>query len=171
MVRILMVTPMPPQAQAPGAIPLVLHAQLTALSPRHQVTLVTVVGADPGEWEAVERLRTAGVEVHGLPLMTSSGRQRWQRRWRLANSWLRGGYPWRTLWFWEPQMQHHLDQLLAGQRFDLVTVDDNAMGIYCYRTALPLLFTEHEVRRPRQINWGKSASTGWLNWRRNMARP
>ena len=67
--NILLVTPMPPQAQAPGAIPLVLHAQLTALMRRHEVTLVTPIGTDPGEIEAVARLRKLGIEVHAPPLM------------------------------------------------------------------------------------------------------
>src|SRR5690349_14020748 len=111
--RILLVTPMPPQPQAPGAIPLVLHAQLSALIPHHEVTLVTVVGPEPGEEAAVEQLRASGLAIHTVRLVQPSSGQRWQRRWRLASTWLRGQYPWRTLWFWSPEMQQLLERLLV----------------------------------------------------------
>ena len=132
--NILLVTPMPPQAQAPGAIPLVLHAQLTALMRRHQVTLVTPIGTDPGEAEAVAHLRTLGVEVHAPPLMDEGAGQRWQRRGQLAGDWLIGRYPWRTAWFRSAAVQQVLDELLATQRFDVIQVEDNAMAGYTYRT-------------------------------------
>ena len=48
--NILLVAPMPPQPQAPGAIPLVLYAQMIGLMARHAVTLVTVAGPDRSEW-------------------------------------------------------------------------------------------------------------------------
>jgi glycosyltransferase involved in cell wall biosynthesis len=156
MMKILMVTPMPPQAEAPGAIPLVLHAQLSGLAERHDVTLVTVAGPDPHEWDALDQLRSSNIEIQAIRRVEPSGIQCWKWRWRLASTWLRGKYPRRTIWFWEPGLQHILDRLLTEQRFDLVQVEDNAMGIYRYRTTAPLVFTEHEVRRPRPINWN-----GW----------
>jgi glycosyltransferase involved in cell wall biosynthesis len=162
--RILLVTPMPPQPHGTGAIPVMLHMLLVALRPRHTVTLVTVVGSDPAEWQAVERLRASGMEVHAVKLMQSSNTQRWQRRWRLASSWLRGRYPWRTIWFREPGLQQILDDLLAQKRFDLIQVEDNAMGVYRYRTTVPIVFTEHEVRRPRPIQWRKPADQGRISW-------
>lgn len=151
--NILLVTPMPPQAQAPGAIPLVLHAQLTALMRRHQVTLVTPIGTDPGEAEAVEHLRKLGIEVHAPPLMDAGTGRRWRRRSQLASDWLIGGYPWRTAWFRSPALQQVLDALLAVPRFDIVQVEDNAMASYTYRTCTPTVLTEHEVRRARPVNW------------------
>ncbi len=145
---------MPPQVQGAGAIPRVLHAQLTGLTGRgHQVTLVTVAGPDPAEWSAVTELRESGLEVHAVRRVEPRGWARWQRRWRFARAWLSGKYPWRTVWFWEPQLQQFLDELLSTGSFDLTIVEDNAMGIYRYRTGQPLIFTEHEVRRPRAINW------------------
>ena len=45
--RILFVTPSPPAASAPSAVPLVAWAQLRALSSRHAVTVVTLAGPDP----------------------------------------------------------------------------------------------------------------------------
>jgi len=162
--KILMVTPMPPQLQAPGAIPLVLHAELTGLMPHHQITLVTVAGLEPGEQEAIDKFVAAGLDVHAFRRTQLKGWQKWQRRWRLAHTWLRGKVPWRTVWFWEPEVQRILDHLLAEKTFDLIIVDDNAMGVYTYRTTNPLLFTEHEVRRPRPIDIDGFRQSDLFHW-------
>lgn len=61
-------------------------------------------------------------------------------------------------------MQRILDTLLQKQSFDLVTIEDNAMGVYNYSTRAPLVFTEHEVRRPRPINWHAGVPSNWLRW-------
>jgi glycosyltransferase involved in cell wall biosynthesis len=160
--KILMVTPMPPQPQATGAIPLVLHAQLTGLAARHDITLVTVAGPDPAEWQAVSRLQARGIETLAVRRSNPSGLPRFRRAWRWASSWLRGKLPWRTIWFWEPEVQRILDRVLAERAYDLVTAEDNAMGIYHYRTLAPVVFTEHEVRRPRPVNWHPGPPTHWL---------
>jgi glycosyltransferase involved in cell wall biosynthesis len=150
--RILLVTPMPPQSQAPGATPLVLHAELLGLMPRHEITLITIAGLEPGEQEAVDQLMAMKLDVRAIRRTQPQGLQRWQRRWRLASKWLGDRYPWRTVWFWEAKVQRILDQLLAEKSFDLVIVEDNAMGIYNYLTNTPKLFSEHEVRRSRAID-------------------
>jgi glycosyltransferase involved in cell wall biosynthesis len=155
---------MPPQPQAPGAIPMVLHAQLTALRARHQVTIVTVAGPDPAEWEAVDQLSAAGYEVFAARRTAPQGWPRVQRAWRWASTWLRGRYPWRTVWFWEPELQRLLDRLLAERSFDVLQVEDNAMGIYRYRAGAPIVFTEHEVRRPRPINWRDWTKPNPVHW-------
>lgn len=162
--KILMVAPMPPRPQAPGAIPLVLHAQISGLVERHQVTLATVAGPEPAEWEALDRVRELGVEVQAIRRVEPSGWARWRRRWRFAGAWLGGLYPWRTIWYWEPGLQRILDRLLAERRFDLVAVEDNAMGIYRYRTTAPTIFTEYEVRRPRPVSWSGWSESGPLRW-------
>lgn len=174
--KILLVAPMPPQPQAPGAIPLVLYAQLTGLMERHEVTLVTVAGPDPSEWEALDRLQAMGVDVQAIRRSEPHGISRWHRRWRWASSWLKGKIPWRTIWFWEPELQRILNRLLSGRSYDLVIVEDNAMGIYRYDTSTPVIFTEHEVRRPRPINWQARPGSNrliwafgeadWLRWRK-----
>jgi polysaccharide biosynthesis protein PslH len=151
--RILLVTPMPPQPQAPGAIPLVLHAQLSGLRERHQVSLVTVAGQEPGERQAITGLQKDGIEVHAVIRQEPLGWQRWQRRWRKGSAWLARSWPWRSVWFWEPTVQPILDDLLSGREYDLVIVEDNSMGVYSYNTRTPRLFTEHEVRRPRRLDW------------------
>src|SRR5512147_1972097 len=106
--RILLVSPMPPQPEAPSAIPLVLYAELIGLMARHSITLVTVAGPDPAEWAAVDHLQSMGVDVHAVRRTTPRGLPRWQRRWRWATKWLRGRWPWRTIWFWEPELQRLL---------------------------------------------------------------
>lgn len=162
--RVLLVTPMPPQPQGTGAIPLVLQMMITALRTHHEVTLVTAVGPDPAEWQAVEQLRMSGLEVHAVRLMQPSSVQRWRRRWRLTTAWLKGKYPWRTIWFFEPSIQRTLDCLLTQKRFDLIQIEDNAMGVYRYRTVAPTVFTEHEVRRARPIRWHQPDNQNWIKW-------
>ena len=178
--KILLVTPMPPQPKAPGAIPLVLHAQLSGLRERHQVTLVTVAGQEPGERQAVLDLREEGIEVHSVMRQQPTSRQSWERRWRMGSAWLTRQLPWRTVWFWEPGLQPILDNLFASREFDLVIVEDNAMGIYNYHTNSPLLFTEHEVRRPRRLDWRfwenkhlpawAFSEVDWQRWPRYLRR-
>jgi glycosyltransferase involved in cell wall biosynthesis len=162
--NILLVAPMPPQSEAPGAIPLVLYAELLGLMPRHTITLVTVAGPDPNEWAALDHLQSIGIDVQAVRRSEPSGFARWQRRWRWAGTWLRGKYPWRTIWFWEPELQRILNHLLVERSFDLIIVEDNAMGIYRYCTQTPLIFTEHEVRRPRSIDWRAGSPSSWLRW-------
>ncbi len=162
--KILMTTAMPPASEAPGAIPLVLQAQVRALWPRHDLTIVTAAGPDPAEWKAVEHLRGAGVKVHAVPRTEPQGIHRWQRRWRFTSMWLRGKYPFRTIWFWELGVQQTLDRILSEKEYDLVTVEDNAAGAYRYQTRSPILLTEHEVRRPRAISWRTRSKESWLKW-------
>jgi len=172
--NILIATPMPPQPEATGAIPLVLYAELVGLMARHSITLVTVAGPDPAEWAAVDRLKAQGIQVLAVKRTNPHGLQRWRRRWRWGIKWLEGRWPWRTIWFWEPEVQTILDQVLARRIFDLIIIEDNAMGIYRYASSAPRLFTEHEVRRPRSIDWhiGSIANLGrwllreadWLRW-------
>lgn len=151
--KVLLATPMPPMQEAPGAIPLVLYALLSGMAERHSITLVTRAGTEPGEWEAAQSLTDLGVKLHLIDRRQLSRTERWNRRWRLGSAWMKGRWPWRTVWFWDPQVQKTLDRLLQEQKFDLVAVEDNAMGAYRYRTQAPKIFTEHEVRRPRSLNW------------------
>ncbi|OGO62063.1 MAG: hypothetical protein A2032_06525, partial [Chloroflexi bacterium RBG_19FT_COMBO_49_13] len=81
--------------------------------------------------------------------------------------WLGGKIPWRTVWFWDSGVQQILDYLLAEKTFDLVIVEDNAMGIYTYRTTIPLIFTEHEVRRQRPIDKVGLGKSDLLHWMAN----
>src|SRR5919109_1050031 len=111
--RILVVAPMLPQREGPGAIPVLLYAQLVGLGDRHEVTLVAGLGDEPGEEEAAAQL--AQVDLVDLHIVDrrrpASGLRRWRRRWRLAATWMRGRWPWRTVWFADPAFQAVLEGL------------------------------------------------------------
>jgi glycosyltransferase involved in cell wall biosynthesis len=166
--NILVATPMPPQAEATGAIPLVLYAEFIGLLSRHDVTLLTVAGQEPGEQEAFDKLIRDGVDVQAVRRTEPVGVERWQRRWRMGGTWLRGYYPWRTVWFWEPELQPILDRLLASHRYDLVIAEDSAMGIYHFQPGTLRLFSEHEVRRPRPVDWRFWKPAASLNLKRML---
>ena len=63
---------------------------------------------------------------------------------------------------------------------DVVAVEDNAMGVYRYRTQTPIVLTEHEVRRPRPFDWRSILQTrdvgrliaelDWQRWRSYQKR-
>jgi glycosyltransferase involved in cell wall biosynthesis len=177
-VRVLLVAPMPPAPGAPGAIPRVLDAQLEGLLVRHDVSVAAIAGPEQWELDALDALRKRGVDVHGVRRHEPEGRARWQRRWRLGSRWLSGGWPWRTVWFYEQQMQRLLDRLLAEEHYDVVAIEDNSMGVYRFGEDVPTVLTEHEVRRPRALapppwqpdrwaSWAVS-ETDWRRWGRYL---
>jgi glycosyltransferase involved in cell wall biosynthesis len=165
---------MVPQAGGAGAIPILLYAELVALADRHDVTLVTAAGDEPGEAAAAAALADAGFDVHVADRRRPPpGIDRWRRRWRLAATWARGRWPWRTVWFADPGVQTLIDRLVTTRRFDLVVVDDSPMSVFRLPPGLPTVLTEHEVRRPRAINWRAGPPREWprsvlreLDWRR-----
>jgi glycosyltransferase involved in cell wall biosynthesis len=140
---------MPPRPEAPGAIPLVLHALLTGLRTRNDITLITTVGDAPGELDATEELRRSGLVVHAVDRRQPIGFARQRRRLRLAATWARGAYPWRTVWFADPAIQTTLDRLVGTQPFDVVAVEDNSMGVLRLPPHVASVLTEHEVRAPQ----------------------
>jgi polysaccharide biosynthesis protein PslH len=172
--KILIVAPVPPQPGGSGAIPVLLDAQVAGLRERSEVTLVSAVGEEPGEAEAAERLRDSGLEVHFADRrQPQEARRRWRRRARMAGSWLLGGRPWRAVWFADPGVQAILDRLASRSEFDVAVVEDSAMSGYRLPAGVPTLLTEHEVLRPRPIDWhpgGPSELSGWafneLDWRK-----
>jgi glycosyltransferase involved in cell wall biosynthesis len=169
--NVLLVAPMPPSPTAALAIPRVLHAQLVGLRERgHHVTLAVVAGPEQPELEAVEHLRAEGVDLHAVCRHEPrTFAERWGRRRRFADGWLRGRTPWRTVWYYEPALQPVLDRLLAQRSFDVVAVEDNAAATYRLDGAAPVVFTEHEVRRPRPLRITARpaemlAETDWRRW-------
>lgn len=141
-----MVTSMLPHPRSMSGGALVMFGQLAELAARHQVTLATFAGADPAEKDAIADLQASGIDVNDVWRAWPSGIDLWRRRWRDAMGWLRGGRPLRALQFRESRMQHLLNELLRERPFDLLQVEDNAMGEYRYRTRIPAVLTEHEVR-------------------------
>jgi glycosyltransferase involved in cell wall biosynthesis len=162
--KILLVAPVPPQRQGAGAIPVLLYAELLGLSRRHEVTLVTAVGDEPGEAEAVGELPRA-VEVHVADRrQPPPGARRRRRRLRLAATWGRGRWPWRTVWFAAPEIQAIVDRLDAERDFDVVAVEDSAMSVFDFPSGVPTVFTHHEVLRPRPVRWRPGPPARWPRW-------
>lgn len=164
--KILIVAPMPPQPSGAGAIPILLDAQLAGLHQRNEVTFVSVVGEEPGEAEAARRLLDSGLEAHFADRRQPRGAtRRWRRRARMASQWAFGGRPWRAIWFADPGIQAILDRLAASHDFDVAVIEDSAMSGYRLPAGVPSLLTEHEVLRPRPLDWRPGARpSGWPGW-------
>jgi len=162
--RILLVVPVPPAAEGGGAIPVLLHAELLGLQQRHELTLVTAVGDEPGEAEAVARLG-GEVEVHAADRRRPPpGMARRRRQLRMAGAWARGRWPWRTVWFADPGIQRILDRLGGQRSFDVVAVEDSAMSVFRYPAGVPKVFTHHEVLRSRPVDWHPGGPRNWPGW-------
>jgi polysaccharide biosynthesis protein PslH len=159
-----MITPVLPARQATGSTALLLYAEILCLLERHQVEVVTLAGPDSVELSAIDALRETGAKVHALVRVEPTGMGRWQRRWRFVNQWIRGRYPFRAVWFWDPGMQQRINGVIGESDPDLILVEDNAMGVYQYGFSAPTIFTEHEVRRPRPVHWASWTWTGMGRW-------
>jgi glycosyltransferase involved in cell wall biosynthesis len=62
-------------------------------------------------------------------------------------------------------MQYLLDELLSELRFDLLQIEDNAMlGTYRYRTEIPGVYTDHEVRSTARSNRRCRSIRGTIQW-------
>lgn len=172
--RILLVVPMVPRDDGAGAIPLLLHAELAGLRERHQVTLVTAVGDEPGETEAAARLQRSGVgALVADRRQPKSAAGRWRRRWRLGATWARSGWPWRTVWFADPGVQSLIDQAAATRTFDVVAVEDSSMAVFRLPSGVPAVLTEHEAHRAPAPEWRRGPLAGLprrclaaIDWRR-----
>lgn len=162
--NILLLMPTTPRANAPGALALVFHALLTGLRQRHRVTVLTVTGTDVGEREAVEAVRQSGVRIIAPALFPARRLQRLGRWMALAARWGTSTLPLRALWFHSPQLQHACNQLCTSEHFDVIHVEDNVMGMYVLPRATPAIFTEHEVRKPRAVNWHTFGRAGLHAW-------
>lgn len=143
---------------------MLLHAELVGLRRRHEVTLVTAVGEEPGEEQAVARLRNE-VEIHVADRRRPfAGAARHRRQLRLAATWACGSWPWRTVWFAAPAIQRILDELEAERDFDVVAIEDSAMSVFRYPQGVPTVFTHHEVLQPRAVDWRPPGPAHWPAW-------
>jgi polysaccharide biosynthesis protein PslH len=162
--RVLLVAPVPPQPAGGGAIPVLLEAELAGLRRRHEVTLVTAVGDEAGEAEAVEGLHEeVDVRVADRRRPPPGWRRR-RRQLRLAATWARGRWPWRTVWFAAPEIQRLLDEVASEREFDVVAIEDSAMSVFRYPRGVPTVFTHHEVLRPRPVDWRPGPPRHWPRW-------
>jgi hypothetical protein len=126
------------------------------------VTLVTAVGDEFGEVEAVDALRRSGLDVHVVDRRRPAGLARQRRRLRLAATWARGRHPWRTVWFADPAVQQTLDGLTKARTFDLVAVEDSSMGVFRLPVDLPSVLTEHEVKATDPVERRPAPMGQWL---------
>jgi glycosyltransferase involved in cell wall biosynthesis len=162
--KVLLVAPVPPQADGAGAIPVLLYAELFGLAERHEVTLVTAIGDEPGEAEAAVLLRDQA-EVHVADRRRPSpGLGRIRRQVRMAAAWLRGRWPWRTVWYAAPDIQEVLDRVVARESFDVIAVDDSAMTVFRFPAGVPTVYTHYEVLRPRPVHWRPGPPWRWPGW-------
>jgi polysaccharide biosynthesis protein PslH len=151
--RILLLAPMVPQADGFGAIPKLLHAELSGLSARHEVTLVAAYGELPGQAEAAAALRADGVDAHFLDGRRAAGAaERWRVRTLLASTWARRPWPWRAVTI-AARLQPVLDRAVAGKRFDVVAIEDSVMSVFELPAGVPTVLTEHEAERAEPDAW------------------
>lgn len=149
--RILMVAPLLPHPAATAGGALVILGELEALARRHEVTLVSFAGASPADRRGLDTLRDLGVTVRAVWRDPERGPAVLRRRARLAARWLAGRDPLRALKFRDPAVQAALDDAARGTRFDLVHVEDNAMGQYRYPPGVPSVLTEQDVHAESEV--------------------
>jgi len=151
--RILLVTSMVPDLDGVGAIPKLLHAQLTGLREHHDVTLVAPIGEDPGQAEAASGLSASDLDAHFVDRRRSaSAPRRWRVRAELAATWTTKGWPWRVV-CGVGGVQASIDRLLATRSFDVVAAEDNPAAVLSFPSTLPTVLTEHEAVRAPATEW------------------
>ena len=144
--RILMAAPLLPHPASTAGGALVIFGELATLARRHDVTLVTFAGPSPSDRDGLEILRRLGVTVHHVWRSPAYGLAVLRRRARLAIRWASGSDPMRALKFRDAAMQATLDEAGRGSRFDIVLVEDSAMGQYRYPAGVPSVLTDNDVR-------------------------
>ena len=150
--KILLVAPMVPQADGIGAIPKLLHAELEGLS-GHEVTLLAPYGDLPGQAEAAAELAASGADAHFIDGRRAAAfGRRWRVRGELAAAWLSRPWPWRAITM-QRGMQDLLDRVSEDRRFDVVAVEDSAMGTLRLPAGVPAVLTEHEAIRAPASDW------------------
>ena len=127
------------------------YGLVEALATQHQVTVVCLAGASPTDRAGVDALSALGVTVVPVWRHPTSSAAVLGRRLRLGARWLTTGDPFRALKFHDRAVQTALDATVeeasaGGRPFDLVQVEDSAMGQYRYPPGIPRVLTEHEVR-------------------------
>jgi polysaccharide biosynthesis protein PslH len=151
--RILLVLPMVPQADGIGGFPKLLHAELSGLRERHELTLVGTFGELPGQAEAAAELVRSGLDAHFVDRRRSaSPPRRWRVRFELASRWATSGWPWRAVSS-AGGVQSLLDRVASSRQFDLVAIEDSPMSGLRFPAGVPTVLTEHEAFRAAASDW------------------
>jgi glycosyltransferase involved in cell wall biosynthesis len=165
--RILMAAPLLPHPAATAGGALVIYGELEALTPRHEVTLISFAGASPADREGLDALARLGVTVlpvwraPGTPLRTT------RRRLTLGARWLASREPLRALKFYDARVQEAIDHESSRKQFDLVHVEDNSMGQYRYPSGVRSVLSEQDVQPPGSTGglevarWGAYQTQVW----------
>lgn len=151
--RILLVLPMVPQADGIGGFPKLLHAELSGLRERHELTLVGTFGELPGQAEAAAELVHSGLDAHFVDRRRSaSAERRWRVRAELASRWATSRWPWRAVTS-AGGVQSLLDRVASSRQFDLVAIEDSPMSGLRFPAGVPTVLTEHEAFRAAASDW------------------
>lgn len=142
--RILALTPLLPDPRSTAGGAIVMYEQLRRLARRHDVRLLSLVTAADLAVGAADAIRAAGVETVLVP--RDYARMRILRQGALAVRWLAGGRPLRVEAFRSAALQRAIAAAAMAERFDVVHVEDAAMGTYHLPPEVPRLLIEHEVR-------------------------
>ena len=173
--KILLVAPMVPAADGGGAIPVLLDAEVAGLSERNEVTLVTAVGEEPGEARGRRALLESGLDAHVVDRrQPARGRaRRWRRRRGMAGAWAGGGCPGAPSGSPTPASRRSSTGSRAARRFDVIAVEDSSMSGFRLPAGVPTVYTQHEVLRPRPLEWppGAPARLARLGLRRARLAP
>jgi polysaccharide biosynthesis protein PslH len=152
--RVLLIAPMVPQVDGIGAIPKLLAAELVGLSASGaEVTLLAPYGDLPGQAEAAAVLSASGADAHFIDGRRAAAfGRRWRVRAELAAAWFTRPWPWRAITM-QRGMQALLDRVADGRQFDVVAVEDSAMGTLRLPAGVPAILTEHEAIRAPASDW------------------
>jgi glycosyltransferase involved in cell wall biosynthesis len=163
MVKILMLTPFLPYADARAGAPVAVYERLQLLASEHQLSVVTF--ATPEEKGQTRDLARLGVRVYALPRRTAQrGLALWRKRARLAFGLLIDSRPMLALEFGSNRMRRLLSRLLREQRFDLILVEHTLMAQYVAildpKRLPPVALSEHDVHA--SLGTGTRAQSGAL---------
>jgi glycosyltransferase involved in cell wall biosynthesis len=171
--RVLLAVPMVPQADGIGGFPKLLHAELSGLAERHEVTVVGTFGELPGQAEAARELVGSGLDAHFVDRRRArAAPRRWRVRGELASRWALSRWPWRAVSS-VAGVQPLLDRVAAAREFDLVAIEDSTMSALRFPAGTPTVMTEHEAFRAAASEWRAerlserpAAALRRLDWRR-----
>jgi glycosyltransferase involved in cell wall biosynthesis len=162
--KILMVTSFLPDRNSVSGGAVVMYGQLKTLSLSHDVTLAALCESAESTVRSIGKLKEMCSAVYTVERRNDTGVVALPRKAVLATRWLFGRHPLRTLAFSVSGMQELLDKLLSEEHFDIIQIEDSAMGTYTYRTNTPTVLTEHEVRvdcRSEKRRWHSSQIDAW----------